>query len=232
MHSTNHRRPFALVAAASAALFGFASLSHAQTVRYVIALDGPSESPPVNSLGTGTGWVLVNDATATMRVHVQWSALTGTSTISHIHGPTTTAFAGTAGVMTPTPSFPSFPSGVTSGSYDRDFDLSLTSSYNSSFVTSSGGTAAAAKTALLASFAAGKAYWNIHTSFAGGGEIRGFLRPGCLSDFNGDEFSDAVDYDAFVTAWLASSPSSDINLDGFSDAIDYDDFIASWLAAC
>jgi hypothetical protein len=31
--------------------------------------------------------------------------------------------------------------------------------------------------ALAAAIAAGKAYWNIHTTSFGGGEIRGFLTP-------------------------------------------------------
>lgn len=56
--------------------------------------------------------------------------------------------------------------------------------------------------------------------------------PPCVSDFNHDQFSDAIDYDLFIGAWLVSDPSSDINHDEFSDAIDYDIFVTAWLAGC
>ena len=82
---------------------------------------------------------------------------------------------GTVGVATPTPTFPAFPSGVTSGTYDTTFDMTLASSYNASFVTASGGTVAGAEAALFAGMSDGKAYFNIHTTFAPSGEIRGFL---------------------------------------------------------
>jgi hypothetical protein len=54
-------------------------------------------------------------------------------------------------------------------------DLTLASSYNPSYVTAHGGTTLQAETDLTAAMAAGKAYWNIHSSAFGGGEIRGFL---------------------------------------------------------
>jgi hypothetical protein len=76
-------------------------------------------------------------------------------------------------VATPTPSFPAFPTGVTSGSYLRDFDLTLASSYNGAFVTANGGTPASAEAALFAGLNAGQAYFNIHTATFPGGEIRG-----------------------------------------------------------
>ena len=66
---------------------------------------------------------------------------------------------------------------MTAGTYDNTLDLTQSSSYNPSFVTANGGTTASAETALLNGIAAGKAYWNIHSSTFGGGEIRGFLIP-------------------------------------------------------
>ena len=87
------------------------------------------------------------------------------------------ASPGTAGVATLTPAFTGFPLGVTAGTLDHTFDLTLTSTYNSPYVTANGGTAAGAEAALLAAIAAGKAYFNIHTTVVAGGEIRGFLRP-------------------------------------------------------
>ena len=106
-----------------------------------------------------------------------FSGLLGTTTASHIHTPTPVPGIGTAGVATTTPSFAGFPLGVTSGSYTNTLDLTLSSSYNPAFVTANGGTAAAAEAALLAGLVAGEAYLNIHSTFAPGGEILGFLTP-------------------------------------------------------
>lgn len=52
------------------------------------------------------------------------------------------------------------------------------------------------------------------------------------SDLNDDGFSDAIDYDLFISAWLTSDPAADFNSDGFTDALDYDLFIAAFLAGC
>ena len=79
------------------------------------------------------------------------------------------------GVATTTPTFPGFPSGVTSGVYSQIFDLTLMSSFNPAFITASGGTPLAAELALAAGMANGQTYFNIHTSMFPGGEIRGFL---------------------------------------------------------
>jgi hypothetical protein len=76
------------------------------------------------------------------------------------------------------PAFPGFPIGVTSGSLDTTLDLTSSSAWNAPFVTAaSPPTNAGAETALAAALAADKAYFNIHTSTFGGGEIRGFLLP-------------------------------------------------------
>ncbi len=78
-------------------------------------------------------------------------------------------------MATQVPYFVGFPIGVTSGSYDNTFDLTMLSSYNPAFVTSHGGTAATAEAALLAGLADQKSYLNIHSTAYPGGEIRGFL---------------------------------------------------------
>jgi len=110
-----------------------------------------------------------------LEVQVTFADLTGPNTAAHIHCCTITPFAGTAGVATVTPTFTGFPGGVTSGTYDHTFDLTLASSYNPAFVTANGGTTASAEAALLAGIATGEAYLNIHTSVVPGGEIRSFL---------------------------------------------------------
>jgi len=77
-------------------------------------------------------------------------------------------------VATTTRTFPGFPLGVTSGTYDQTFDMTLSSSYNPAFVTANG-SVGAAEAALFADMAAGTAYLNIHSQVVPGGEIRGFL---------------------------------------------------------
>ena len=160
-----------LVLALSTALAG------AHEVEYKVILDGASESPSNASPGSGTGLVTFDLDLVTMRVQASFVDLMGTTSASHIHCCTAVPGAGTAGVATVTPSFTGFPLGVTSGSYDHTFDLSMASSYNPAFITASGGTVSDALNALLFGAADGKAYLNIHTSMFPGGEIRGFLVP-------------------------------------------------------
>lgn len=156
-----------------------APVSEAQAAIFVFTanLDGPSEEPPVNSLGTGTATVTFDDLAHTMRVQATFSGLTGTTTVAHIHCCTPIPGAGNVGVATPTPTFPGFPSGVTGGSYDNTLDMTLASSYNPAFVTANGGTPANAEAALLLGMQSGRAYLNIHTNAFPSGEIRGFLQP-------------------------------------------------------
>lgn len=139
-------------------------------------MNGPNESPPNNSPGIGTATVTVDTTANTMRVQATFSGLTGTTTMAHIHGLTPTPLTGTAGVITTTPNFVGFPLGVTAGSMDQTYDLTLASTYNASFVTAQGGIANA-RAALLLGLDTGRTYFNIHTSTFGGGEIRGFLVP-------------------------------------------------------
>ncbi|MSU57425.1 MAG: CHRD domain-containing protein [Pedosphaera sp.] len=146
-----------------------------QSVFYSVIFDGPSESPPNASPGTGNGTVSYDPITHLLTLQASFSGLTGTTTASHIHAATAVAFTGNAGVATTTPTFAGFPLGVTSGTYNNILNLTLASSYNPSYVTAHGGTTTQAELDLTAAMAAGKAYWNIHSTTFGGGEIRGFL---------------------------------------------------------
>jgi CHRD domain/PEP-CTERM motif len=73
------------------------------------------------------------------------------------------------------PTFPSFPLGVTFGTYLQTFDLNAAGSYNPAFITANGGTVAGAKATLVGGLLAGQTYLNIHTTANPGGEIRGQL---------------------------------------------------------
>jgi MYXO-CTERM domain-containing protein len=159
------------------------AVSHAVVVTYNAILSGPNESPPVNSPGIGTATAIYSSDAHTLFVSASFSNLLPTTatgapsgtTAAHIHAPTPAAGIGTAGVATQTPSFAGFPLGVTSGTFSNTFDLLLASSFNPAFVTANGGTLASAEAALVSFLGSGQAYFNIHTTAFGGGEIRGFL---------------------------------------------------------
>jgi len=160
--------------AVAAACFGTA---HATLITYTAILDGPSESPPNASPGVGTSQVDVDTVAHTMHVHVDFSGLIGMTTASHIHAATALPGQGTAMVATQTPTFMGFPLGVTAGTYDNTFDMTMATSYNPAFITAHGGSVASAEAFLFQSFENGTAYLNIHTNTFPGGEIRGFLIP-------------------------------------------------------
>lgn len=171
------RHAIAALSIASVLVFGWASGANA-TVFYT-HLNGANEFPANASPATGTARVDFDPVTHQMHVEIDFSGLLGNTTASHIH--CCTASPGnilqTAGVATTTPNFPGFPLGVTSGSYDHTFDMTLASSYNAAFITTHGGTVSSAEAALYAGLLAGEAYLNVHSRFKTSGEIRGFLVP-------------------------------------------------------
>ncbi|MDN5882907.1 MAG: CHRD domain-containing protein [Nitrosospira sp.] len=146
----------------------------AQQTVYTATLDGASENDPNDSPGLGTATVTIDLGASTMRVQESFDDLLFGVTASHIHCCTGVPGAGVAGVATTVPTFTAFPFGVTSGTYDRTFDMTDASSYNPSFVTANGGVDNAFS-ALVAGLDAGTAYANIHTTEFSAGEIRGFL---------------------------------------------------------
>lgn len=142
---------------------------------YVVDLSGPAESPPNASPGTGHAQITLDTDAHTMRLQLSFSGLLGTTTASHLHCCTPVAGTGTAGVATSTPTFPGFPLGVTSGTYDQTFNMTLASSYNPAFITAHGGTTGSAFDALVSGIQSGQAYLNVHSTVFPGGEIRGFI---------------------------------------------------------
>jgi hypothetical protein len=162
-------RPLALIA-----LFAlYPAGAHATIITYTAILNGASESPVNSSPGTGAATVIINDILNTMQVSVIFQGLVAPNSAAHIHCCVTPP--GTAGVATTTPTFTDFPGGVTAGTYNHLFDLTLATSYNPAFVTAQGGLPQA-EAALLAGMAAGQTYLNIHSTTFPNGEIRGFLQ--------------------------------------------------------
>ncbi|HET9044847.1 MAG TPA: CHRD domain-containing protein [Burkholderiales bacterium] len=165
------------------ALFSVATFSQAALIRYQAAL-GP-EVPGA----TGSGFVTADyDSTAhTLSISANWSGLSGTTTVAHIHCCTAAENAGTIGVAVTPGTLPGFPVGATAGSYISPvLDLTVASTYTAAFVTNfaANGLLENAEEALIAGFDSGRAYFNIHSTTFPGGEIRGFLRvpePGTLA---------------------------------------------------
>lgn len=162
---------------AAAALLGAAGVGQAHTMVFTANLSGPAEAPPNGSPGTGFATVTFDLDLVTMRVEASFSGLLGTVTQAHTHGPTLVPMAGTASVMTTLPSYVGFPLGVTSGVYDHTYDMTLASSYSAGFITANGGSIANALQSMVQAHVDGRAYFNIHTSAFGSGEIRGFFVP-------------------------------------------------------
>lgn len=152
----------------------------AAPIVFTTTLSGPAEAPPNASPGTGSARVTFDDVAHTMRVEVDFAGLLGPVSVAHIHvinGPGDTNTSDTvAPVATQTPTFPGFPSGVTSGDYDGTFDMTLASSYRAGFITSAG-SVSLAEQALFDGLLDGRAYLNVHSTLFPGGEIRGFLTP-------------------------------------------------------
>lgn len=153
---------------------GFASGAQAQLVsNHTATLSGPNEAPPNSSTGTGTATLLINDNFNEMRLRVDFSGLIYPTTIAHIHccGPAPE----TAIAATQVPTFVEFPAGVTSGSYDRTFNLLDAATYNPAFITDAGGTVELARADFVDGIRTGEAYLNIHSTVFPAGEIRGFF---------------------------------------------------------
>jgi hypothetical protein len=151
-----------------------ATAVQAHTVIFSAPLSGLAETPPNASPGTGNAIISIDDHSFAMRVQVDFSGLSGNLSAAHLHCCTTVPGSGASGVATPLPTFPGFPSGATSGSYDRTFDMTLASSWNPAFIAANGGSTGAAFAVLVTGLNEGRAYVNLHTSTFPGGEIAGF----------------------------------------------------------
>jgi hypothetical protein len=111
-----------------------------------------------------------------MRVQASFSGLVSPTTVAHIHCCLASPFLTGVNEMVATtlPTFPGFPSGVTSGTYDQTFDLTLATTYNLANP-DLGGSVATAEQLFTTALLAGETYFNIHSSMFPNGEIRDFL---------------------------------------------------------
>jgi len=134
---------------------------------FTTTLSGANEVPATLSTATGLAFVTLTFSTLDVTSFV-FSGLTAPVTAATIQ----VALPGVNGpVAIILPGFPA----AASGSYVMTFDLTLDGTYNTSFLTANGGTAASAEAALMADMLAGKTYINIHDATFPGGEIRGQL---------------------------------------------------------
>lgn len=166
----------------TAAMLAITAGAQAAIIKYQTIL-GPEAA---GATGSGSVLLTFDSATSLLDFDVFFSGLSGTTTVAHIHCCTATPGTGTAGVAVTPGTLPGFPVGVSSGTYVyNDLDMLLASTYTSTFLTGSGGTAAGALSRLLANLDTGNAYFNVHSNVFPGGEIRGFLKrvpePGTLA---------------------------------------------------
>jgi CHRD domain len=168
-------RPYKVLIVMAALMLAPAT-GYAAPTTFVANLTGALEVPASGSPATGSATVVLDQAANTLSVHVTFSGLGSGTTASHIHCCLDSIFATgvNIGVATTTPTFPRFPLGVTSGTYDTVLDLTQSSSYNPAFVTAQGGTIAKAEAELIRGIVNGETYLNVHTTNFPGGEIRGF----------------------------------------------------------
>ena len=129
----------------------------AGAVTFTGIFSGDAESPPNNSPGTGTAVVVLDPEQHLLTVNVTFSGLLSPTVAAHVHCCAPPGI--NSGIATAVPSFPGFPLGVTSGSYQMTFDTTLAATFNPTFITANGGTPAGAEAALLAGLNDGLAYF-------------------------------------------------------------------------
>lgn len=166
-------RAFRLAGALSFACAVFALPLQAQ--QWMAQLSGAAEESPNNSPATGVfHFSLVGNV---FNIQGSFSGLTTNTAAAHIHCCTAVANTGLAAVTIMPGLLTGFPSGVTSGSMNQDFNWNDPAIFRAGFISESGGSLALAQDRLLTGLTNGTAYFNIHTTDFPGGEIRGFITP-------------------------------------------------------
>jgi hypothetical protein len=141
-------------------------VAKAESIVFTATLRGSSENPPVNSNGTGTATLILDDVTGQAVLTLSFSGLTSAVGAAHFHAPADThANAGVVNGLNFAPAF-TLTAGGTAGSlsnYVVPFTLTAQQ---------------------IAGLKNGLWYINVHTTNFPGGEIRGQLyavpEPGTL----------------------------------------------------
>jgi len=153
---------------------GLVLSASAGAANYSAILTGLQEQPPNTSPAIGASTIRFDPATHLLEINATFSGLVGDTSAAHIHCCTPAPRTGVAGVLTELPTLSGFPLGVRNGVYSQTYDTSLMSSWNPAFLSSWGNSTVFAEAAFESGLKNGTAYFNIHTSFAPDGEIRGF----------------------------------------------------------
>jgi hypothetical protein len=210
-----------------AAALACACSQHARAhhFRFTANLTGPAESPANGSTGFGHTVITLDVDEGMMKIQSSFNGLMGTVTAAHIHAPTAVSGSGTADPATQLPSFTDFPTGVSEGDYEHEFDLNQAQTYNPAFFAASGGTTGDALGVFFNALESGKAYFDIHTSAFSDGEIRGFLSrvPG---DYNDNGIVDAADCVVWRKTLLTTGEG--LKADSNNDNVINDDDYTAW----
>src|SRR5436190_8510965 len=139
-HSTVRHAPMMmrlLLAVAFVCACSHHALAH--HFRFTANLTGSAESPPNGATGFGHTVITLDVDEGIMEIQTSFQGLIGTVTAAHIHAPTAISGSGTADPATQLPSFADFPTGVSEGDYEHEFDLNQAQTYNPTFFAASGG---------------------------------------------------------------------------------------------
>jgi hypothetical protein len=161
---------------AAVAALAMAAATGSQAALYSAIMNGATQSPPNNSLASGSVVLIYEPGTHTLTINAAFAGLQSNSTGGHIHCCTAVAGSGNAAIAIDSPNLPGFPVGARFGPYYRTLNTSLPATWDPAFLAAHGGTTAGAEAALQAGLAAGKAYFDVHSVNRPAGEIRGYLK--------------------------------------------------------
>jgi hypothetical protein len=172
-----NKRVCKFVAAAGLMLSAMTVSVNVSAANYSAILSGAKEAPPNASPGLGVVVIDFDPSTHLLEINASFAGLLGETYAAHIHCCTAAPFTGIAGVMTQIPNLSGFPLGVHNGVYSHSYDTSQPLSWSPGFLSDFGGSTALAEAAFETALKSGTSYFNIHTSYASAGEVRGFFTP-------------------------------------------------------